>query len=166
LHASEVKSIEEVEAQLTRRLNEVPRRTDRFGWLLVWSVVCRGELAWQLHLPAVLERLLERLRETATHEGRWTVRIEAEPCEVPAEWSEEDTVLGDFLRAVERYQQGPEAWEGLAGFLPDGPNREELLRELRSLDDQQRQRIWRCVASWGADLLRGETDMEKATATL
>jgi exonuclease SbcD len=180
LQASELTSLEDVQAELTRRLQDIPVRTERFrsssssssgsgsgsgfGWLLVWSIHCRGELAWRLHERKVHQRLLESLRQRATSDARWTMKIEIEPSELPAEWWDEDTVLGDFLRAVQRCQEDPESWQGLAAYLPDVPERDEMLRCLRDVDDEQRQRLWHRVAAWGADLLHGEVDIERATA--
>jgi hypothetical protein len=159
-------SVDELLVQLRRRLQEIPPagESDRWGWLVVWSIVCRGQLAWTLHQRANHQRLRESLRSRSKDDRRWTMSIEMEPSDVPAEWSEEDTVLGEFLRAVERFRENPESWRELAARLPEGPERDELLRELSTADDQQRQHIWRCVATWGADLLRGDVELESVVS--
>lgn len=166
LEANESWSVDEVLAQLRLRLQAIPRPAEeqRHGWLLVWSIVCRGQIAWTLHQRAIHRRMLESLRAPSKDERRWTIDIEIEPSDVPAEWSEEDTVLGDFLRAVDRFREDPEAWRELAALLPEGPEREELQRELSTADEERRRRVWRCVAAWGADLLRGDVELDSVAA--
>jgi DNA repair exonuclease SbcCD nuclease subunit len=162
VQAAGVVTIEELEAQLERQLQQIPGDTSRFGYLLIWSVVCHGPLAWRLQPPAVQHRLLESLQQCTHRQGRWSVLLETEPAELPAEWSDEDTVLGDFLRAVQRYEQDGDAWQELATLLPEGTPREQLLVELKQVSGDDRQRLWRRVASWGAALLRGELALEES----
>ncbi len=160
VQATELTTVDQLQAQLTRQLNEIPIDASRFSWLLLWSVVCQGPLAWQMQDPGVLRRLLDALQQLTANDSRWTMRIETEPADIPLEWHEEDTVLGDFLRTVQRCEQNAEAWQSLAAFLPEQAERDALLRELQNVSEEDRQRLWRRVAAWGADLLRGEVDLE------
>jgi DNA repair exonuclease SbcCD nuclease subunit len=162
VQAADLSTLEELQAQLERQLQQIPGDGSRFNWLLIWSVVCHGPLAWRLQPPAARQRLLDTLQQRTHRQGRWSVLLESEPAELPAEWCEEDTVLGDFLRAVQRYEQDADAWQELVSFLPEGPARDELLVELKQVTAEDRQRLWRRVASWGAGLLRGELVIEES----
>ena len=55
----------------------------------------------------------------------------SEPAAIPAELWEEDSVCGDFLRAVRELQQQPESWRKLETYLPAEPVRDVLLDQLK-----------------------------------
>lgn len=164
IQAADIDSLDTLQTQMIRLLNQVNVESSRFGWLLIWSVICQGTLAEKLHRSDAQTQLLKALRQASTNDSRWTMRIDAEPAELSVELYEEDTVLGDFLRAVQRLEQDPEAWQQLIPFLPDGELREVLLREMQQGTPEHRRQLWRRVAGWGVDLLRGEVGVEGASA--
>jgi DNA repair exonuclease SbcCD nuclease subunit len=161
VQAADVESIDDLQTLLNRHWHQVPADTGLFRWLLIWSVVCRGRLAWRLARHEARQSLLETLQRQSAQETRWTMAIETEPAELPSEWYEEDTVLGDFLRAAQRYEQDANAWQELTSYLPEGVTRERLSSDLANVSDDDRQRLWRRVAGWGADLLRGVAVMDE-----
>jgi hypothetical protein len=110
----------------------------------------------------------------------WSTEVEIEPPdELPRQWCEEDSILGDYLRVVERYESEPEAPLGLERYLEPGheflthdpasrarsegvsfptagqPPR-ELVRALEVGSRQVRRELLRAAAVLGADLLRGD----------
>jgi DNA repair exonuclease SbcCD nuclease subunit len=165
IQAADLDSLETLQSQLLRQLTQVTVDSARFGWLIVWSVICHGTLAEKLNRTEAQSQLLKALRQASTNDSRWTMRIEAEPAELSVALYEEDTVLGDFLRAVQRLEQDPEAWQQLVPFLPDTELREVLLLEMQRSSPEQRRQLWRRVAAWGADLLRGDAVVEASTAS-
>ncbi len=58
--------------------------------------------------PAALEELLQWLRREFGHgsPSAWTLDIEViPPQQLPQKWSEEDTILGDFLRTASHHRK-------------------------------------------------------------
>lgn len=86
----------------------------------------------------------------------WSVSLELEPPEeLPADWCEEDSILGDYLRVVQKYESDPEARLQLDKDLPASAP-PELARLLASEDPSQRNQVLQDAALLGADLLRGD----------
>ncbi|HEY6564716.1 MAG TPA: hypothetical protein VIY86_09490, partial [Pirellulaceae bacterium] len=93
----------------------------------------------------------------ATIPGVWTLSITAEPpSRLPVGWYEEDTILGDLLRAVQQYQADPSRpWDPTGGASPTSPTGK------RSdwgavVERMSRETLLREVAALGVDLLRGD----------
>ena len=161
----EARDTDEIQQQLVRQASQMTPENPRCGSLMIWAVVCRAGLAEQIYEPETNERLLRALQQASSAESVASLVIEAEPLAPADGLADEDTVLGDFLRAVQRYQQSPDTWHELLDYLPDNESRDSLMAELRAIPDESRQRLWRRVAAWGADLLRGEATVESARST-
>ena len=89
--------------------------------------------------------------------GLWSVSLEVEPPEVlPSGWYEEDTVLGDLLRSVQRYQADPKLDLKLDTF----DNMRELTHAYEDLmtirNEDERTRLLRHLAVLSVDLMRGD----------
>jgi DNA repair exonuclease SbcCD nuclease subunit len=162
--ATELESVEGLQAQIARQLAQVPAESARHTWLLSWTVIAQGKLAEALFVPDACERLARTINQLHAHQSRWSLAIDVEPVAPPAEQLEEDTILGDFLRSVQRFQQTPDAWRELVAYLPESEVRETLITCLQDGSDENRQELWGRVAAWGADLLRGEATVDAVAA--
>jgi hypothetical protein len=91
--------------------------------------------------------------------------LEAECPVIPADAWDEDSVCGDFLRAVRELQQQPQSWRKLESQLPPEPLREILLGQLEHLTADEQRELWQQVAALGMDLLRGEMTLSTAGST-
>jgi hypothetical protein len=125
-------------------------------------------IAARLRQGDLAGELLEDLRREfgGSVPSVWPVTIEAEPPRVfPAGWYEEDTVLGDLLRAVQQYQSGRPGSFQLEPSLGD-----ELARELAStlaVDTADRhQQLLRHVAALAVDVLRGDRVLSEEFAAV
>ena len=147
------------------RLGQLTKDESTDGLLLTWSVVADGPLARQLRDGPQRLRLLQSLQRQAATDGKWTLELDLEPAAIPAPWWEEDSVCGDFLRAVRELQQQPESWQKLETYLPAEPVRDVLLEQLRQMSAEQQQQLWQHVAAWGTDLLRGDVTLATAAST-
>ena len=101
-------------------------------------------------------RLLPTLYSQARTDAKWTLAIRTEPAPLPVEAWDEDSVCGDFLRAVRELQQQPESWRNLELETLDPPLRDLLAGQLQQLSPEEQQTLWQEVAAVGRDLLRGE----------
>ena len=103
--------------------------------------------------------LLEWLRDQFGHgtPAAWSASLELEPAEaLPQQWIQEDSILGDFLRVVERYQDQPDKGLDLEPFILDRNVPNELATAMNLKDGTSRNEVLRAAAILGADLLRGD----------
>jgi hypothetical protein len=89
--------------------------------------------------------------------GVWVTEVTAEPpALLPSGWYEEDTVLGELLRVVQRYQEDEhEPIAEVDEFLADIQADAEMIELLRIKDPRERADVLRRVAVYGVDMLRG-----------
>jgi hypothetical protein len=153
-----------LEQAIRQRLGQLTSEESAQGLLLTWSVVCDGPLARRLREGTEQARLLPALRAQARADAKWTLAVEAESPAIPTEEWEEDSVCGEFLRAVSELQQQPESWRKLESQLPDEPLRDILLDQLKQLSAEQRRELWQQVAVLGRELLRGEMTLSTASS--
>ena len=144
-----------LEQAIRQRLGHLTTDESVQGLLLSWSVVCDGQLARQLREGTEQARLLPALHAQARVDAKWTLAVEAESPAIPAEACDEDSVCGDFLRAVLELQQQPESWRKLELQLPDEPLREILLGQLKQLSAEQQRELWQQVAALGHGTVAG-----------
>jgi len=87
----------------------------------------------------------------------WSISLELEPPDsLPQQWIEEDSILGDFLRVVKRYQDQPDEGLDLERFVLDQHVPPELATVMNLKDGSSRNQVLRDAAILGADLLRGD----------
>jgi DNA repair exonuclease SbcCD nuclease subunit len=97
---------------------------DPFGpeWIVRWQVVGSRSLAERLRAGKWAAELAARLRTDHANKrpGLWTVRVSAPAHgEVSAALRDEDTLLGEFLRAVRHYEEHPEERLAVERFLAE-----------------------------------------------
>jgi hypothetical protein len=117
-----------------------------------------------LEADGASERLSRTLNQQASSDHRWTLAIDWQAADLPAELWDEDSILGDFLRTVRRLEEDPDGWRSLLDYVPESEDRQRVLlglsRELQEASVDGRRQMWRQVANWGAELLRGESPLD------
>ncbi len=127
--------------------------------LVSWQVTAEGSSAGSLRSGSLKRELVDWLR---TEFGRaqppiWTVGLEIEAATpVAPELYDEDTILGDFLRAVREAEEQPDRPLNLSPFLPELGKQRALAAALRDVDAAQRRELLQAAALLGSELLRGE----------
>lgn len=89
--------------------------------LVEWQLTPAGEFNLGLRQPRQLHDLTRWLRDEfgRAERGLWSVRLAIDPpVQLPAGWYEEDTILGDYLRALGRYQSDESLSLALHEYLP------------------------------------------------
>jgi DNA repair protein SbcD/Mre11 len=150
---------EDLESRLRERMHALLEALPTTALLISWTVAGRGPLLGSLRRGRLAADLLDRLRSDYGYRqpAAWSVSIEVELSEtLPPEWYEQETIRGDFLRAIRQLQMNAEEPLALEHYLaethragtlaagvafPGGPARDEILRE---------------AAALGVDLLSGE----------
>lgn len=81
------------------------------GWQLVhWRITTEGSFEPRLRKREIQKSMIKWLRQEFgdNSNGLWTVKLEIDPPgSLPTEWYEEETLLGDYLRSVSRFQEDP-----------------------------------------------------------
>jgi len=129
------------------------------GLLISWTITGSGPLAAQLRRTRLAAELLEWLRDNYGRRSpeAWSVSLDVEVSEMlPPDWYEQETIRGDFLRAVRQLQMNPEEPLTLDGYMSE-THQAGLLASAAVLDKKTvRDSVLREVAALGVDLLSGE----------
>jgi hypothetical protein len=139
---------------IQERLSEL--LTDPFGpdLLIHWTLFGNDALAQELRSAGSAE-LLAKLRTDhgSKHPAAWSVEIDLGTAHVAAEWFEEDTLLGEFLRSVKHCLEHPDERINLEDFLAER-HLAGNLAHLASLNDSDlRRRVLTDAAALGIQLL-------------
>ena len=88
----------------------------------------------------------------------WSINFDLEPPHaLRAEWCEEDSILGDFMRVIRDYQDDPRRMVRLEPFLPDRKTPRGVSSSyLTTVDEEDREELLNLAALRGLDLLRGD----------
>jgi DNA repair protein SbcD/Mre11 len=113
---------DDLEAILRQRITQVQQASGETDVLVSWTIAGSGPLLGQLRRGRLSGELLEALRAEYGHgpPAVWSVSLEAEPAAVlPLEWYEQQTIRGEFLRAVRHYQMNPDEPIDLESYLAE-----------------------------------------------
>lgn len=144
---------------LADRMKELVEASVDRTLLVCWTVRTAGRLGYQLRRQGLDRELLERLRREF---GRgepavWTVRLDAAAAEpVDRAYLNEDTILGDFLRAVDRCRENTEEPLELESYLTDRQMAGTYAGTVAFSSVQERSAVLQDAADLGFDLLHGE----------
>ncbi len=126
-------------------------------------------LAAQLRQSDLSQEILGNLRNEfgMSVPGIWTESLSADtPIIYPAGWYEEDTVLGDLLRAVQHFQNARDDPVKLEEWDADTALSPELADALQISGTADRENVLRHVAALGVDLLRGDRVLSEELASI
>jgi hypothetical protein len=124
--------------------------------LVRWRIAGDGPLGVQLRRGALASELRDGLRAEFGFAvpGLWTAEVQLEPsAALPAEWYEQQSIRGDYLRALRRLEMNPDEPVGVGAYLA------ERHRELAAAVEPRgpaRKRVLHAAAGLGVDLLTGE----------
>lgn len=128
--------------------------------LATWHLEPSGEFHPRLRQPEWREDLLRWLRDEfgGSDRGIWTTQLTiAPPHNLPSAWYEEDTILGEFLRAIGRYQGDESIKLALHQYLPHTVE-SETLAGIGQVSGERRREILQQAALIGIDHLAVEAD--------
>jgi DNA repair exonuclease SbcCD nuclease subunit len=126
--------------------------------LVTWTVSTNGKLARPLRRGGLADELVTNLRQEfgRRQTAAWTVSLDVEPPrKLPKHWQEEETILGDFVRAMRDHQAQRGKSLDLASLLPDRHRGGPLAEALQLDKPEDREAMLHGAATLGVDLLRG-----------
>lgn len=132
--------------------------------LTKWKISTTGEFNPGLRNEESRKDLVTWLRNEfgqATG-GLWTVALKIDPPRsLPADWYEEETILGDYLRAVGRFQGDASMALTLMDYLSENSVEDDWLAELGRIPGDQRESILRKASLIGVDYLARPENKEQ-----
>ncbi|NQT39628.1 MAG: DNA repair exonuclease [Planctomycetes bacterium] len=150
---------EDLQGQLSRRVQELVDAAPRMDLLIRWTVAGEGPILAQLRGPKLAGELLQWLRSEYGYgpPAAWSLSLDVESTAVlPPKWYEQDTIRGEFLRAVRAAQLDPSLPLEVETYLSERQLAGTLSDIVAISDEATRQSVLREVALLGADLLSGE----------
>ena len=94
--------------------------------------------------------------------GLWSTRVEIEtPKSLPISWYEEDTILGEYLRAVGRYQSDESLKINLHDYMPHSV-KGDMMASVGHVPRERREPTLRRAAMIGVNYLAGHKHIEEA----
>ena len=155
----EATSREELETRLRERMHTLLEACPAISLLVSWTVAGRGPLVAQLRRGQLAADLLAWLRNDYGYRrpAAWSVSLEAEVSEtLPPEWYEQETIRGDFLRAVRHLQMNADEPLGVEQYMAEAHLAGTLAGAVTLAGKTARDRALREAAVLGARLLSGE----------
>ena len=152
-------SLDEFEGRLRERLQALSEAAPSATLLVSWRIAGRGTLFDRLRRGKAADELLERLRGEFGFRkpAAWSVSLEVEAAEtLQPELYEQETIRGDFLRAVRMFQMNGDEPLGLENYLSEADRESDWAAAVATPDEATRKRLLRETAALGVDLLTGE----------
>jgi DNA repair protein SbcD/Mre11 len=150
---------ENLASRLRERLLAMVEASPTTALLVSWTLAGRGSLMTQLRRSKAAADLLEGLRADFGRKSpaAWSVSLEVElPESLPPEWYEQETIRGDFLRAVRQLQMNPSEPLALDSYMAE-THLAGVLSGMAGFSSKAiRDRVLREAAALGVDLLSGE----------
>jgi len=159
LSVDEATTAEDLESRLRERMHAMLEAAPATALLISWTIAGRGPLLASLRRAGATAGLLDRLRNDYGYRqpAAWSVSIAVELSEtLPPEWYEQETIRGDFLRAIRQLQMNPDEPLGLEQYLAETHRAGTLAAAVAFPGKAARDGILREAAALGVDLLSGE----------
>lgn len=150
---------EELERRIAERLRDLAHDAADHPVLVSWRIEGSGRLVGGRRNPGAIDELLQRLRDQYGHGARptWSASLEFASADAPpAHYYEEDTLLGDYLRAIrDRAHPTGERFD-VESQLPERHAHGPLASLVTLPDGAERTRVFHEAAVLGVSLLRGD----------
>ena len=148
-----------LEALLRQRMHTLMETTPKMDLLISWTVAGSGPLLAQLRRGQLAAELLDWLRSEFGFgpPTAWSVSLQVElSAFFPPEWYEQETIRGDFLRAVRQFHVNSAEPLGLEPYVAEEHLAGTLGPAVAVTNKAARERVLCEAALLGVDLLTGE----------
>ncbi len=129
--------------------------------LVTWKIEGRGQLLNHVRTGGISDDITALLREKYGQESPplWTVALEcSSQLDVPREWYDEETIMGDVLREFRKLQQDSNIPLALEDFLPE-ELRDTPRAELAAVAEEDRGALLWAASKMAVDMMDGEEEL-------
>jgi DNA repair protein SbcD/Mre11 len=147
---------EQLYERLVERMEKLLAKHPGIDLLVRWNIHGAGPLVNRLRPGGLADEMLVELRRRfgQSSQAAWSASLECHsPLSVPAEWYDEETVLGDFVRQVRTCEKDESLPFELNQFLPANLRDESLAAIAHMESVEQRFELLERAAKLGVDLL-------------
>lgn len=144
--------------QIEERIGKLRTKHAGSELLITWHINGRGGVLNHIRTGGISDKMVEVLRERfgVQRPRAWTVAMECDsPLDVPQEWIDEETIMGDLLRDFRKLEQDPSIDLALEEFLPH-EFRETQFAQVAVVAPTERARLLWAASKLGVDLMDGE----------
>lgn len=163
---SEQVQLDELKNELGERALKIMTDTTDQVVLCNWYLATEGEFNSRIRKREWKNNLLEWLRDEfgRSDRGLWSVSVKVRaPNNLPIEWYEEDTLLGEYLRAMGRYQSDDSLKLNLHEYMPQTVHNKVTVGMGQVLD-VHRDEILRHATMVGVEYLAKHKEFSDASA--
>lgn len=154
---------DQLERLLEARMADMIASAGGLDTLVTWTLGGRGRLLGQMRNGSTSAELVHWLRKHYGHRAPcvWSVSMTAQPdIAVTDDLLKQDTILGEYLRAVDRHLRQEDGADpevlNLGNYLTESQRAAGLSQTVALADPRTRDHVLRQAAVLGADLLTGE----------
>lgn len=147
---------EQLEKRLEERLEKLLAKHRGVELLVRWRIRGAGPLVHRLRIDGMGGEILDTLRRRFGQRspGAWSASLLSEsPLSVPAEWYDQETVMGDLLRQFRGYEENDSLALDLEQFLPAALRGDPLSAIAKIETLEARRQILAESAKLGVDLI-------------
>jgi len=157
---------EQLHERMVERLEKMRAANPGIALLVRWTIRGTGQLVNRLRPGGLADELLLDLRRKFGESPpvAWSASITCDaPLSAPAEWYDQETCLGDFLRQVREFELHEELPLDLQRFLPADVGDEALAAVARVESAEERKKLLCRAAKLGVDLLTLPVEVEQTS---
>jgi DNA repair protein SbcD/Mre11 len=147
---------EQLHERMVERLEKLRAQHAGIDLFVRWTIRGTGPLVNRLRPGSLADELLVDLRRQFGERSpvAWSASIDCDsPLSVPAEWFDQETCLGDFLREVREFELHDDLPLDLSQFVPDDVRNDPLAAVARIETAEERSALLCRAAKLGVDLL-------------
>jgi DNA repair exonuclease SbcCD nuclease subunit len=147
---------EQLHERMAERLEKLRAQHAGIDLLVRWTVRGAGPLVNRLRPGSLADELLVDLRRQFGERSpfAWSVSLTCDsPLSVPAEWYDQETCLGDFLRQAREFDLHDDLPFDLSQFMPDDVRDDSLVAIANIESAEARSELLCRAAKLGVDLL-------------
>ena len=148
-------------SQMESRIDKLRTKHHGSPLLITWDIQGRGPVVNHMRSGGISDEMITRLRKKYGQQTPcvWTVAIECHaPLDVPQEWVDEETIMGDMLREFQALEADETIPLELEEFLPE-QLRAGTWAELATVEAEDRAGVLWAASKMAVDLLDGEEEL-------
>ena len=154
--------LEELKSELGERALKIMTDTTEQVVLCKWFLATEGDFNSKIRSRDWSSELLEWLRDEfgRSDRGLWSVDLTVEsPKNLPIQWYEEDTLLGEYLRAAGRYQSDESLKLNLHEYMPHTVQ-SKVTAAMAQVSDKRREDVLRLATLVGVEYLGKHKELD------